>query len=274
MKESIFENNVVIITGSSAGIGKELSLQLADQGAILVLAARDLNKLEEVAKECITRGCKAIPVKTDVSDKMQCKDLIDIAIKKFGRIDTLINNAGISMFTRFDEIKDMDLIEKIMKINYLGSVYCTYYALPYLKKSKGRIIGVASLTGKTGVPTRTAYSASKHAMAGFFDSLRIELSGTELSGTGVSVTMIYPGFVSTEIREHALGGDGKSLSISHVKESKVMSVETCAKLIINAAAKRKRELVMTLRGKIGLWMKLIAPKLVDDISRKSIKKGY
>jgi short-subunit dehydrogenase len=274
MKESIFENNVVIITGSSAGIGKELSLQLADQGAILVLAARDLNKLEEVAKECITRGCKAIPVKTDVSDKMQCKDLIDIAIKKFGRIDTLINNAGISMFTRFDEIKDMDLIEKIMKINYLGSVYCTYYALPYLKKSKGRIIGVASLTGKTGVPTRTAYSASKHAMAGFFDSLRIELSGPELSETGVSVTMIYPGFVSTEIREHALGGDGKSLSISHVKESKVMSVETCAKLIINAAAKRKRELVMTLRGKIGLWMKLIAPKLVDNISRKSIKKGY
>lgn len=225
--------------------------------------------MEEVAKECIIRGCKAVPFKTDVSDKMQCKDLIDIAIKKIGRIDTLINNAGISMFTRFDEIKDLDLIEKIMKVNYLGSVYCTYYALPYLKKSKGRIIGVASLTGKTGVPTRTAYSASKHAMAGFFDSLRIELSET-----GVSVTMIYPGFVSTEIREHVLGGDGKSLGISHVKESKVMSVETCAKLIINAAAKRKRELVMTLRGKIGLWMKLIAPKLVDNISRKSIKKGY
>jgi short-subunit dehydrogenase len=269
MKKSIFENNVVIITGSSGGIGKELSLQLADRGATLVLAARDLNKLEEVAKECSIRGCKAVPVKTDVSDKMQCKDLMDIAIKKFGRIDTLINNAGISMFTRFDEIKDLDLIEKIMKVNYLGSVYCTYYALPYLKKSKGRIIGVASLTAKTGVPTRTAYSASKHAMAGFFDSLRIELSGT-----GVSVTMIYPGFVSTEIREHALGGDGKSLGISHVKESKVMSVETCAKLIINAAAKRKHELVMTLRGKIGLWMKLIAPKLVDNISRKSIKKGY
>jgi short-subunit dehydrogenase len=268
MENDEFKNNVAIITGASAGIGKELALQLASRGAMLVLAARDLKKLKEVAKECNVLGAKAIAVKTDVSVKEQCERLIAKAIKQFGRIDSLFNNAGLSMFTRFDEIKNIDLLEKIMKVNYFGSVYCTYYALPYLKETKGRIIGISSLTGKTGVPTRTAYAASKHAMAGFFDSLRIELEDS-----GVSVTMIYPGFVATEVRERALGPNGKPLGTSHLNESKVMSASECAKQILTASAKRKRELVMTFKARLGLWIKLINPNLVDKTSKKSIEKG-
>ena len=268
MENDEFKNNVAIITGASAGIGKELALRLASQGAMLVLAARNLNKLKEVVNECNLLGAKAIAVKTDVSVKEQCERLINKTIKHFGRIDTLFNNAGLTMFTRFDEIKNIDLIEKIMKVNYLGSVYCTFYALPYLKATGGRIIGISSLTGKTGVPTRTAYSASKHAMAGFFDSLRIELKDS-----GVSVTVIYPGFVATEVRLRALGANGKPLGTSHLNESKVMSASECAIQILDAAAKRKRELVMTFKAKLGLWIKLISPKLVDAISVKSIKEG-
>ena len=156
-----------------------------------------------------------------------------------------------------------------MAVNYFGSVYCTYYALPHLKKSRGRIVGISSLTGLIGVPTRTAYAASKHAMAGFFDSLRIELMNS-----GVTVTIIYPGFVATEVRERALGCDGKAVGKSHLDESNVMSAEECARQIINTAAKRKRKLVMTTKAKIGMWVKLIAPGLIDKSSLKTITKGH
>jgi short-subunit dehydrogenase len=268
MKGSHFFENVVVITGASAGIGRELALQLADQGAWLILAARNAQRLEDVAEECRQRGGRALVVPTDVAQQPQCQGLIERAVAEYGRIDTLINNAGITMWAKFDEIRDLSLIEQIMRVNYLGSVYCTHYALPYLKKAQGRIVGVSSLTGKTGVPTRSGYAASKHAMAGFFDSLRIELMDT-----GVSVTMIYPGFVATEVRERAFGADGKPLGKSPVRESEVMTADVCAHLILQATARRKRELVMTLRAKVGLWVKLIAPQLVDNTARKAIETG-
>lgn len=264
----MFKENVVLITGASSGIGKVLAFQLAKQGVSLSLAARDIKRLDEVTEECKSLGTKVISVQTDVTDKEQCKNLIEKTVSEFGRIDTLINNAGISMSVKFEEIKDLDVFGKIMDVNYLGGVYCTYYALPYLKKSKGRIVGISSLTGLVGVPTRTGYAASKHAMRGFNDSLRIELMNT-----GVSVTMIYPGFVTSEVRERALGIDGNPVGRSHLDESKIMSTEECARQIINAAAKRKRELVMTAKGKLGLWIKLIAPKLIDRTSLKTIEKG-
>jgi len=265
----VFKDNVIIITGASSGIGKELSVQFAKQGAVLSLAARDIKKLNDVAEECRSFDAKVITVQTDVKEKEQCKKLIDRTIAEFGRINTLINNAGISMSAKFEDIKDLDLFKKIMDVNYLGSVYCTYYALPYLKTSKGRIVGISSLTGLVGVPTRTGYAASKHAMRGFFDSLRIELMNS-----GVSVSTIYPGFVVSEVRERALGIDGKSIGKSHLDESKIMSTEECAKKIIHAAEKRKRELVMTTKGKLGLWIKLIAPELIDKTSLKTIEKGH
>lgn len=267
MTQETFRDRVVIITGASSGIGREMAYQLAEQGAKLVLASRDANRLEEVAEKC-RKYSQAVVVPTDVSKKAECEGLIKKTVDEFGRIDVLVNNAGLTMWARFDEIKDLETIERIMQINYWGSVYCTYYALPYLKQSKGRIIGVSSLTGKTGVPTRTGYSASKHAMVGFFDSLRIELSDT-----GVSVTMAFPGFVATEVRERALGPDGKPMVQSKVHEDKVMSAEECARLINKAALLRKREIVMTLRAKIGLWVKLIAPSVADSISKKSIAEG-
>jgi len=268
MNKSHFLEKAVIITGASSGIGRELALMLAEQDAWLALAARNTEKLEEVAAQCRQRGGKAVAVPTDVSEQSQCRYLIERTVAEYSRIDVLINNAGISMWARFDEISDLSLIEQIMKVNYFGSVYCTHYALPFLKETQGRIVGISSLTGKTGVPTRSGYAASKHAMAGFFDTLRIELADY-----GVSVTMIYPGFVATEVRQRAFAMDGKPLEISPVREDEIMTVETCARLIVQAAAQRKREVVMTLRGKLGMWLKLIAPGLVDRIARKAIEEG-
>jgi short-subunit dehydrogenase len=147
-------------------------------------------------------------------------------------------------------------------------VYCTHHALPFLRASRGLIVGISSLAGRTGVPTRTGYAASKHAMTGFFDSLRIELEGS-----GVDVTMIYPGFVATGIRENATGPDGKPIKVSPVKEGEVMSVEDCARRIVAAMERREREVVMTARGKIGLWLKLVAPSLIDRMAKRAIEEG-
>ena len=268
MVASIFKDKVVVITGASSGIGRELACQLAKQEAWLSLAARNGEQLATVAGECQARGGKAIAIVTDVSEQAQCAELIQRTVDHYDRIDVLVNNAGITMWANFEDVSDISFYEQMMRVNYLGSVYCTYYALPFLKKTKGQIIGISSLAGKNGIPKRSGYAASKHAMVGFFDTLRIEIAEY-----GIGVTMIYPGFVATETRKRALGADGKPIGKSSVRESEVMSAERCAKLIIQAAATRKRELVMTWRGKIGLWGKLIAPDVVDRMVKKAILEG-
>lgn len=262
-----FTGKTLIITGASEGIGAELALQLAPFKTNLALAARNAARLETVAGECRELGAQVLVVPTDVGDKSACENLVQQTVDAFGGVDVLVNNAGISMWARFDEIENLDIFETIMRVNYLGSVYCTYFALPYLKKSAGLVVGVSSLTGKTGVPTRSGYAASKHAMAGFFDSLRIELHGA-----GVNVTVIYPGFVASQVRKRALGADARSIGKSPLDETNVMPVEICVQQMVKAMAGRRRELVMTPRGKIGLWLKLVAPKWVDNIARRAVEK--
>ena len=213
----MLNDNVVVITGASKGIGAELARQLAARGAKLVLAARNLAELDAVAEECRKSGAPVVTVKADVALDRDCQAVIAGAVLAFGRVDTLVNNAGMSMWARFEEIRDVSVLERIMQVNYMGAVYCTSHALPYLRESRGRLVGISSLAGRTGVPTRTGYAASKHAMTGFFDSLRIELEGS-----GVSVTMIYPGFVATGIRENATGPDSMPILVSPVREGAVM----------------------------------------------------
>lgn len=262
------KDHVVVITGASKGIGAELARQLAAKGAKLVLAARNERELEAVAEQCRKIGAAVVAVRADVAVERDCQSIVAGAAVAFGRIDTLVNNAGMTMWARFEDIADLSILEQIMRVNYMGAVYCTHHALPHLGESRGLIVGISSLAGRTGVPTRTGYAASKHAMAGFFDSLRIELADS-----GVGVTMIYPGYVATGIRENATGPDGKPIMVSPVKEREVMGVEECTRRIVRAIERREREVVMTARGKIGLWLKLLAPSLVDRIARRAVEQG-
>ena len=262
------KDNVVVITGASKGIGAELARQLAARGSKLVLAARSEKELEEVATDCEKLGASVVTVKADVTSERDCQAIMAGALVAFGRLDALVNNAGATMWARFEDIQDMEILKRIMDVNYMGAVYCTHYALAHLKQSKGLIVGISSLAGRTGVPTRTGYSAAKHAMTGFFDSLRIELEDS-----GVAVTMIYPGFVATGIRENATGPDGKPIMVSPVKEGEVMGVEDCVRRIVTAMERREREVVMTARGKIGLILKVFAPSLIDRIARRAVEKG-
>ncbi len=263
-----FKDNVVILTGASSGIGKELAFQLANQGARLALGARNTEALNTVAAECRAHGASALVVPTDVTDETQCRQLIEQTVKEYGRIDTLINNAGIGMWARVDQVQDLSAFERVMKINYLGSVYCTYYALPYLKRTRGRIAAVSSLAGKTGVPARSGYAASKHALVGFFDSLRIEVAAD-----GVTVTIAYPDFVATGARFRNLGADGKPVVNAPPYAANTMTGETCARLMLRGIAKRQREVFVSLRGKISPLAKLVAPGLVDRAAYRATEKG-
>jgi short-subunit dehydrogenase len=264
---AIFTDKVIVVTGASEGIGRALCLALAPQRPKLAIAARNEERLNELMKEVESKGAQVLIVPTDVTGEEACKRLIRVTIEKWGSMDVLVNNAGRTMWTNFEDITDTSIFEKMMQLNYLGSVYCTYYALPYLKKSKGLIVAVSSVAGLTGVPTRTAYAASKHALFGFFDSLRIELDGT-----GVNVTMIAPDFVLSEIHRRALGYDGKPLGKSPLQENEIMTAEKCAALIVKAMENRDRLLLMSIRSKMGRWIRLVSPQLVDNVAKKAMRE--
>jgi short-subunit dehydrogenase len=265
---SAYAGKVIVVTGASAGIGRELCRQLAGQRPRLVLAARDEPRLQQLAEECRARGAEALAVPTDVAQPEQCRTLVERALARFQAVDVLVNNAGMSMWARFDEIEDLSVFETLMRVNYLGAVYLTHFALPELKRRRGQIVAVASLAGLTGVPTRTAYAASKHAMVGFFDSLRVELRGT-----GVDVTVVAPDFVVSEIHRRSLGPDGQPLGESPMQESKIMTTEACARMILRAMEARRRLVVGSLRGKVGRWVRLAAPGLIDRIADRAVRRG-
>jgi short-subunit dehydrogenase len=263
-----FADKVVVITGASQGIGLALSRLLASQRPKLVLAARDAARLEQVAVECRGRGAHALVVPTDVASSDGCRALVDRAVGHYGALDVLVNNAGIGMIARFDEVDDLEPYERLMRVNYLSCVHLTHRALPHLKQSRGLIVAVASLAGLTGVPTRTAYAASKHAVIGFFDSLRVELIGT-----GVDVTVVAPDFVVSEIHRRALGPDGRPLGRSPMQEARIMSAERCAELILDAMQRRKRLAVLSARGRLGRLVRVLAPGLIDRIALRAVREG-
>lgn len=262
-----FSEKVIVITGASEGIGRALALAFAPQKPKLVLAARNEDRLKELKNEIELLGGQALVSPTDVADEQACKNLIQAAVSAWGGVDVLVNNAGRTMWTTLQDLKDTSIIEQLIRVNYLGAAYCTYYALPYLKASKGRIATISSVTGLTGVPTRTAYSASKHALFGFFDSLRIELIGT-----GVTVSMIAPDFVLSQMHRRAFDSDGNPLGTSPMQEDKIMTAEACAAMIVKAIEKRDRLLITSLRGKLGRWIKMIAPGMIDNLALKAIRE--
>jgi short-subunit dehydrogenase len=260
----------IIITGASEGIGRELALQLSQRGARLSLAARNAAALDQLVQDCESSGGKAIAVPTDVADHAACKALIDKTAAAFGGIDVLVNNAGISMRSPVSEIEDLSIYERVMRVNYLGSVYCTHAALPHLKASKGLIVAVSSLQGKTGFPLSSGYSASKFAMQGFFDSLRIELDGS-----GVDVLIVFPGAVDTGIHTRKLEVDARLAKHNWKPEKNaLMPVEECVRQMVRAMERRDRELLLTLQGKLIPWMRLIAPRFVDRAIARAIDKFY
>jgi short-subunit dehydrogenase len=262
---------VIVITGASDGIGAEIARQLAAAhlgGVALVLAGRSAQKLQAVAAQCEAHGAKTLGIAMDVGIESQCRELIAQAHAEFGHLDALVNNAGMSAQALFEEVKAEDLhwYEDLMRVNLWGSVWGTHAALPHLKATRGSIVAVSSLAGLVGVPGRSAYSATKFAMTGFFEALR-----AELKSAGVSVTTAFVGVVKTQLRHRGYNAKGEPAGSSGLKEDDAMPVEECARRIIDGMHKRQREVVMTAKGKFGRFLKLIAPGKVEDLALAALK---
>jgi len=251
------KNKVVIITGASSGIGEACAIAFANRGAKVVIAARNQERLQLVGEKIRNIGAEVLAVKCDVALPTDCENLILQTISNFGKLDVLINNAGISMRAIFNDTP-IEVIKKVMEINFWGAVYCTKYALPHLLFSKGSVVGVSSIAGYIGLPARTGYSASKYAMQGFFDALR-----TENLKTGLHVMIVCSGFTASNIRNTALSADGLPQGESPRDESKMMTAEEVASHILLGVIKRKRTLVLTTEGKLAVFLSKLFPKFIE-----------
>lgn len=252
-----FENKVVIVTGASSGIGEAVAREFAANGSKVVLAARSEEKLAAIVSDLRSKNREAAYVVTDVSREDDCRALINKTIDNYGTLDILINNAGISMRALFADV-ELKVLKTLMEINFWGTVYCTKYALPYLVANKGSLVGVSSVAGFHGLPARTGYSASKFAMHGFLETIRIENLRN-----GLHVMIIAPGFTATNIRKHALTADGTEQGASPRNEKELMSPEYVARWVLKGIRKKKRNKILTWEGRLTALFQRIIPGLVD-----------
>lgn len=258
-----FKNKVVVVTGASSGIGEALARRFAALGAHVVVGARTVDKLEAVVSGLPTEG---EAVACDVTREEDCRRLIDRAVERFGRIDVLVNNAGISMRALFDDV-DLDVLRRLMDTNFWGAVYCTKYALPYIQCARGSIVGISSVAGFHGLPGRTGYSASKYAMHGLLETVRIENLKK-----GVHVLIVAPGFTASNVRFAALTADGSQQGVSPREEGKMMTADEAARRIIKAIGRRRRTLLMDFDGKGTRILKFFVPGLLDKIYYRHMAK--
>lgn len=254
------KDKIVVITGASSGIGKSLAIEFARRGANLVLGARQYVELCQIGQELEKQyNIKAVAVRCDVSVEDDCVSLIKQAVLTFGQIDVLVNNAGISMRALFADV-DLGVLKTLMDVNFWGTVYCTKYALPEILKTRGSIVGVSSIAGYKGLPGRTGYSASKFAMNGFLDSLRVENLKT-----GVHVMTACPGFTASNIRNTALAKDGSQQGESSMHEEKMMTSDEVARIIADGVENRTRTLIMTGQGKLTVALSKFIPGILDKL---------
>lgn len=267
---------VVVVTGASSGIGLATSKAFAAKGDCVVLASRDLHKLQNTVaslgntygKEAVLDGHSVprfLAVKTDVVREEDCKNLIETTADTYGRIDVLVNNAGVSMRALFKDL-ELDVIKHLMDVNFWGTVFCSKHALPYLLATKGSVVGVISIAGYKGLPARTGYSASKFAIYGLLDTLRVEHLKE-----GLHVMIFAPGFTASNIRFRALTADGTPQGETPRNEEKMMSADTVARHLVNGVYKRKREVILTPIGKLTVMLNKFFPSLVDRLEYRFMK---
>lgn len=260
------KNSVVLITGGTSGIGRACALEFGRAGARVVITGRDIARLANTAAELTAAGIECHTVQSDVGLLSDAARAVADTVAAFGRLDVLINNAGLSMRAKFADV-DVKVLEQLMQTNFFGTVYTTKSALPYLLASKGTIVGISSIAGYRGLPGRTGYSASKFAMNGFLEALR-----TELLPQGVNVLTAAPGFTASNIRHAALLANGQSQNDTPRNEGEMMTSEEVAQRLRQAVEKRQRSFVLTGEGKLVVFLNKWLPGLMDKIVLNNFRK--
>ena len=258
-----FTDKVAVVTGASSGIGLAVARLLGAEGAKVVMAARSWEKMKELAPSV---GKDVLCIRTDVSVEADCRKLVQETLAKWGRIDFLINNAGLSMRAMFKDL-NLDVLRRLMDVNFWGTVNCTKYALPWLLERKGQVVGVISIAGYSALPARTGYSSSKYAIRGFLDTLRIE----HLKD-GLGVLVFAPGYTSSNVRNAALTADGSAQGETPLDEDKLMSAEECARHLARGLAARRSQMILTGLGKATVWAHRLFPRLTDKLTYKYIAR--
>lgn len=261
-----FKDKVIIITGASSGIGLATARLFAGMGAKLSLAARSIDRLESLASELTDDRSRILCIKTDVSVEEDCRRLIEETVRRFGKIDILINNAGISMRAPFLDV-NLEVIKKLMNVNFWGTVYCSKYALPEILKTKGSIVGVISTAGYVAIPGRTGYVTSKYAIRGFLETLRIEHLND-----GINILVFAPGYTASNVRNAALLADGSPQGYSPKDEGKLMSAEKVAEKLAYGLYRRKKEMILTALGYWDIWLYRRFPRLMDRVQLHYIRR--
>ena len=260
------KDKVVIITGGTSGIGRALAEEFGSHGSKILITGRNKEQLEQTVAALRNKGIIIEGIISDVSVEEDNRKMVEEAMKKFGMIHVLINNAGISMRALFEDV-DLDVIKKVMDVNFYGVLYATKYCLPEIIKNKGSIVGISSIAGYRGLPGRAGYSASKFALNGFLEVLR-----TEFFKRGVHVLTACPGFTASNIRKSSLTKDGSKQGESPRIEEEMMSAEACAQHIYKATVKRKRSLVLTMQGKFAVFLNKWLPSLADKVVYNAMAK--
>lgn len=259
----MFSNKTIFISGASSGLGQSLAIALSQQNANLILFARDRANLEKTARAC---SQPPLLVQGDVTHSTQCAQAIVEGVDHFGQLDYLILNAGISMWSPFADLESLSMITQLMQTNYLGAVNCTFPALPYLKKTQGMIVVISSIQGKIGVPCHAGYAGSKHALQGFFDSLRMELSQDK-----IKILSVCPGWIAnTALKQHALRAFPKQPEAQLTSRASAIPLEVCVSKIIKAMQHMQRELILPRHYRWIPWLKLICPGFLDWLIAKQI----
>ena len=265
----MLKGKAVVLTGASSGLGAALALACAQAGAKLALLATNKERLDEMVGRCAALGAQVFSQQGDVTCSADCKELIDQTVARYGTVDYLVANAGVSMWVRFDEVEDLTLFQKLIDVNYMGTLNCVHYALPHLKESKGMIVAISSVQGKIGVPLHTGYVAAKHALQGFCEALRMELKES-----GVDILTVLPNWLQgTNMRQSAFGKGGQRIGGASRKHSKnAITVEAASEAILKAMHKRQRKLVIPWKLRLLMALNLLAPKWAEAIIIAAVNK--
>lgn len=260
---SFFHDKAVLITGASSGIGKATALRLAREGARLALVSRSAEALERLAHDIRALGTQALVLPANVAVSEECGRAVEEAVSRFGRLDVLFCSAGLSLRAYFADTR-LDVLERVMRVNFFGTLYMTHFALPHIKQTRGSLVAVSSLTGKRGIPSYALYGASKFAIQGLYEALRVELRRD-----GVHVGVVSPAFVDTPLRVNVLGADGAPWPEPPPPPFRIWPVEKCVDQIMKLLRRRQNEtLIPWFAGPLIALDRMLGLRLGDRILAK------